>query len=478
MSSLRRPTNLILFTWHDAGDWFGCQGQPAARTPHVDRLAAEGVRFAHCYSACAICSPSRAAIMTGRYCQATGVMGLTNTVFHNRIAPGVPHLGARLRAAGYHTALFGVQHECAPEHVNEVIQPNETIATDPWARGDLLAAHVRDWLGARPRDGGPFFAQIGTFDAHLGRFYTGRPPRADEPYPPYNDTRPDLPVPPYLRGSDLDRATLATLHGQLTRGDLVMGAVLDGLAAAGLEEETLVVMAVDHGVGLDRAKAHCYDSGTHVAWIVRRPGHLPAGRVVEALTGHVDILPTLWELLDLPPLAGLDGRSFAAHARGDATEELNPCVYSHMVEASRGVRTPRWKFIRNFLPGAPVGEPGDCTFRHALGAPRPPAPPTQIPDARQPLTELYDLASDPVEMRNLAGDSAHRAIAAQLDATLWDFLRAQDDFVIHQPLRTAWQVATRAEFLAHCQSRSRPAPPVPGPRQNPVDAASAAGRLP
>lgn len=77
-----------------------------------------------------------------------------------------------------------MQHECAHEHVADVIRPDEHIATDPWPNGDLLKTYVKDWIRGRAAKPGPFYAQIGTFDAHLGRFFTNRPPRPDEHYPP------------------------------------------------------------------------------------------------------------------------------------------------------------------------------------------------------------------------------------------------------------------------------------------------------
>lgn len=479
MSAPRLP-NIVFFTWHDAGDWFGCYGHQTVQTPHVDRLAAEGVRLTQMHSACAICSPSRAAMMTGRFCQENGVMGLTNTVFSNRIHPHIPHLGARLKELGYHRALFGVQHECAHDHVAEVIQPDEQFATDPWPRGDLLAPYVRDWLAGRRREEGPFYAQIGTIDAHLGRCFTNRPPDPGEAYTPLTDTSRGLAEPPYLSGSEADRTCVATLQGQLRRGDLVMGAVLEGLAAAGLEEETLVIMQVDHGVGLDRAKTTCYDPGTKVASIFRWPGKLPAGSAVKNLATHVDVLPTLWELLGQEPIAGLDGHSFAGHLRGERTGEFRQAVFSHMVENTRSIRTQTHKLIRHFAPSRHSnGRKGDCAHLHQ-GFPTPMGDreigPHTIPSAEWPSVEMFDLQEDPLELNNLAQNPTHAEQTRELDAQLWEFLLKHRDFLVTAPVRTPWDASIRAEMTAHCECAGRPLPYPAGPSGNPIDAASQEGK--
>jgi arylsulfatase A-like enzyme len=299
--------NVIFFTWHDAGDWFGCYGYDTVDTPNVDRLAAGGVRFTNNFSACAICSPSRAAMVTGKFCQENGVMGLTTQAWSNRIHPQVPHLSTRMKGLGYKTALLGVQHEAAHEHVDEIIRPDEKVATDPWPNGDLLQQYVRKWILEQKDGERPFFAQIGTYDAHLGRFFANQPARPDEPYPPVQDTSKGLFMPPYLVGSEADVACVATQQGLLQRGDRVMGAVLDALDEAGLAENTLVIMNVDHGVGLDRAKTSCYDAGTKTAWIFRQTGVIPAGKTVDILTTHVDVTPTVLDLLGQSPLPGMDG---------------------------------------------------------------------------------------------------------------------------------------------------------------------------
>ncbi len=474
----KRP-NIVFFTWHDAGDWFGCYGYDTVSTPHIDRLAREGVCFAHNFSACAICSPSRAAIMTGRFCQNNGVMTLTNTPFMNRIHPHTPHMARRFKQMGYRTALFGVQHEACHEHAAEIMGYDEQIATDPWPNADLAAHYMGPWLHERAADDGPFFVQVGTIDAHLNRCYTNRPV-TDEPYPPVQDTEKGLFIPPYLEYNEAGCATVATLQGQLRRGDRLMGAILVALDQAGLTENTLVVMCVDHGVGLTRAKTTCYDPGLKTAWIMRKPGLLPVGHVVDAVATHVDVMPTLWDLLELEQPKDMDGCSLAAHARGEAQHEVHEQVFGHMVENARSLRTRTHKLIRNFRPTSQGLYKGDCAKQHqgyVQEQPRPEPDAETTPCTTFPSLELYDLAQDPHETRNLAMEPDMQPLLKRLNADLWNFLLDNNDFIVHDPVRTRWQAATRHDLEEHGRKTDRKPAGAEGPLGNLIDEASSRGTV-
>ncbi|MFO8007436.1 MAG: sulfatase-like hydrolase/transferase, partial [Candidatus Brocadiia bacterium] len=240
--------NVILITWHDAGDWFGCYGNQHVHTPNADRLAREGCLFENCFSACSICSPSRAAMLTGRHCQDNGVMFLANGPGDNRLHPRERHLARILGEAGYRTALFGVQHECGHEHVDEILRVDEKFVTDPWPPAPVVADHLCRWIEQRAGSDGPFYAQAGLFEAHVPFDFHGCEP----------DTEHGVHVPPYMADTELTRETVAGLQGMLRRGDEAIGRVLDTLDDAGLAENTLVAMCVDHGVQLPRAKTTCY----------------------------------------------------------------------------------------------------------------------------------------------------------------------------------------------------------------------------
>lgn len=474
---MSRP-NVILYNWHDAGAWFGCYDNKEVNTPHVDRLAAEGVRFANNRSACAICSPSRAAIATGKFCQNNGVMGLCNNTMQNRIHPHLPHMAARFKQMGYRSALFGIQHECAHEHVAEILRVDEQFATDPWANSDIVKHYLKNWIIERKDNDEPFFAQVGSYDAHLNRFYSGAPARDNEPYPPLQDTTKGLHMPAYLTGSDADKETVATLQGLLQRGDRMVGAVLETLDETGMADNTLIIMNVDHGVGLSRAKGTCYDPGTTTAWIMRWPDKIQAGTVVSQLSTHVDVLPTVWELLGLDPIDNLDGFSFAQHVTDNRQDELHDYVYSHMVENTRSIRNHSWKLIRNFRPQSWANRKGDCASQHKLYEFNHP----DVPDAKKPCrefpsVELYDLENDPDELVNLSFHEQHADKCKTMDAALWNFLLDNNDFLVRDTVNSEWQLATRQDLEAHCLSHNRPCPHGEGTFINKIDAAAAQGQV-
>ncbi|MBD3242281.1 MAG: sulfatase-like hydrolase/transferase [Chitinivibrionales bacterium] len=447
MTVAKHP-NVLLITWHDAGRWFGCYGNDRVHTPNVDRLADAGVRFANMFSACAICSPSRAAIVTGRYCQDNGVMFLTNTVNNNRLHPHERHVARVLKEDhGYRTALFGVQHECAHEHVHEVMRVDEQFDTDPWPTAQTSADRLCTWLTQRRPTDGPFYAQWGLYEAHLGHWLNGEQRACIE-----NET--DVHIPPYLLDTPQAREAAGYLQGMLRYGDRAIGTVLDTLRDTGLDRDTLVVMCVDHGVGLPRAKTTCYDPGIAVGWLMRLPGVTRESHVVEAMATQVDVLPTMFGLLDLPAPDGVQGQSFASHARGNATEERNDKIYSHMVETVRSIRTHHHKLIRNFRPPRWPSVPAPVDF--AACRAKSEQADTDTASADVPHVELYDLHKDPNEFTDVAKDPAYARVRTELDAQLWDFLVAHDDFVLHEPVRTPWQAHTQEQLRNHLDSRARP----------------------
>ncbi len=440
-----RP-NILLITWHDAGRWFGCYGNRHVRTPNVDRLAAAGCRFARNFSTCAICSPSRAAIATGRYCQDNGVMYLTNTVNNNRLRETEQHLCRRMKHEhGYSTALFGVQHECAHEHITEIMDPDERFNMHPWPDADVSAAALCNWLSERDAQR-PFYAQIGFFEAHISRYLMALEERN---YTGTSDDQNGLTQPPYLDDSSGSRRTVAALQGLLHRGDAAIGMILDALDQHGLADDTIVMMCVDHGVGLPRAKTTCYDPGIETAWIIRYPKRIPAGTVVDELSTHVDALPTLFDLADLPVPENVQGVSFAAHAQGHDAGPKRDAVFAHMVENTRSIRTERYKLIRHFR------EPSHNYQIAHVGE--------RITSARHrnyPAThlELFDLDKDPNEINSVVEDPGYREVLADLDTRLWDFLLDHNDFLVHETVNDEWQEATRRHLVAHCRRQDRPWP--------------------
>ncbi len=385
-------------------------------------------------------------------------MFLTNTVDDNRLHITERHIAKRLKEDfSYHTALFGVQHECAHEHLEEVLNCDEKFNTDPWPEASVSADCFEDWVANRKNEEQPFYAQIGFYESHLGSFFDQR----DAPNYPYAfDDEKGFHIPPHLMDSKETQQAVGTLQGYLKRGDEAIGRILAALKENGLEEETLVVMCVDHGVGLPRAKTTCYDPGTSVAWIVKWPGNVKENHTINAMVTQIDVLPTLFGILGWKRPSEFQGQNFSEHLEGKTDDERNEAVFSHMVETIRSVRTKKYKLIRNFREPSPYSQgPLDCAllynpkarerFEFAIEEGRD----LGVFNGPQPHVELYDLEKDPNEFNNVADDPEYKEVRDQLNRELWEFLYEHNDFLVNEPARTEWQKIT----VQDAQETLRPA---------------------
>jgi arylsulfatase A-like enzyme len=208
--------------------------------------------------------------------------------------------------------------------------------------------------------------------------------------------------------------------------DRKMGQVLDALDNAGLAENTLVICTTDHGIAFPRMKCNLHDSGTGVMLILRGPGGFVGGKVVDAMVSHIDIFPTVCDLLQIPPPSWLQGKSMLPLVDGRA-DEINDAIFTEVnyhaaYEPMRSVRTRRWKYIRRYDPRhGPVlpncdDSPGKDLWIDAGW-------PSMVPDDEM----LYDLVFDPNETRNLAADPGHAGTLCELRQRLEAWMRATRD---------------------------------------------------
>jgi arylsulfatase A-like enzyme len=306
-----RP-NVLLISCHDLGQHLGCYGIETVDTPHIDRLAEQGVRFSRSFCVNPGCSPSRASLATGRYPHSHGVMGLTHGLFAWALHEGEVHLQARFEQAGYHTALLGVCHEVRePQKLgfSEYLRP--TREHPEQARAMTLAASAEQFLAGR-RDGAePFYLQLGFFEPHREPGHPTHWPATHRP------ARRQVTVPPYLVDDAGAREELAYFEASVRTVDDAMGRILAALDENGLADDTLVVFTADHGIPFPRAKCSVYNPGLEVPLILRWPnGPWQAGAVLDELISNVDYLPTLCDLLDLPRADNHQGFSYAPLLRG------------------------------------------------------------------------------------------------------------------------------------------------------------------
>lgn len=406
-----RPNVLVIYG-EDCSPDYGCYGCTDVRTPHIDAFAAEGVRFTNAFVTGPVCSASRSAMITGCYQMRIGA-------HHHRSCrdqpldarwPFVPDL---FRAAGY----FTCNSSGPPDY--------DGVGKTDW---NFHVAHAFDGVDWSERaEGQPFYAQINWPDTHRMRR-----DNADRTLDPASVT-----IPPYEPDHPLTRRDRAIYLAQVQRFDAAVGTILARLDAEGLREQTIVFLVADHGRGMARDKVFLYDGGLRIPCIVRWPGGLAAGEVDARLVSGIDLGPTCLSLCGIDVPETMDGQPFLGHhavAREKVFAGRDRCDGTE--DRMRGVRTDRWKYIRNYFPERPRMQFNaykhcfyptwsllqDLGRRGALeGAAATFAAPARAPE------ELYDLKADPDETVDLASDAAHADVRARLAADLDAWLASMPD---------------------------------------------------
>lgn len=413
---LRRP-NILLITCHDLGRHLGCYGIETVRTPHLDGLAGDGVRFERVYCVAPGCSPSRAALATGRYPHSNGVMGLAHEPFGWDLAPGERHIAELLCASGYESHLFGLQH------VTTRVERLGFTYVHERGLAPVVSAQVASFMHG-PRPAVPLYIEV----------------NLEEPHRPYDqggvepDVSQGVTVPEYLPNNAEAREEMAALQGAIHQADQAVGVILAGLHDSALADTTWVVFTTDHGIAMPRAKCTLYDPGIEVALIIRPPdGNILGERVATEMISNIDLLPTLLAAVDMPVPAQVQGRSFLPLLRGEPYSARDAVyaekTYHSYYDPMRAIRTDRYKLIRNFETAFAVEVPGDVqkgsTFRSSV---------ERYSGEVHPGIELYDLAADPPEEHNMAEDAGLIELRRELHEQLLGWMRETEDPLLLGPV--------------------------------------------
>jgi arylsulfatase A-like enzyme len=437
-----RP-NILWMIAEDLSPDLGCYGNRAVETPNLDRLAREGMRFTNAFVTGPVCSASRSAIATGMY-QTT--IGAHNHRSHRddgyRLPEGIEPFTRYLQRAGYHTS--NVIH--AAPGVRGTGKTDFNFVTEDIFEG-------KDW--AERRKGQPFYAQVNFSETH-------RPFRRC-PERPVDPAR--VEVPPCYPDHPWVRKDWAMYLETLQNLDAKVGQVLARLEQEGLAEDTIVFFFSDHGRPMPRDKQFLYDGGIGIPLLIRipekfRPAGYKPGGVSDALVSAIDITATTLRLAGVEPPAHMEGRAFfgpgvqprefiiAARDRCDETADRIRCV-----------RTRRFKYIRNFFPDRPYTQQNvykDVNYvtlavmRQLQGEGKLTGPPAAFLAPRRPAEELYDLAADPHETRNLADDPKHRRTLDRMRAILDRWIRETGDQGQHPEDRVMPWDRDRSEVDGWC----------------------------
>lgn len=416
--------NVLMITCHDIGRHLGCYGVETVNTKNLDRLAADGIRFANYFATDCVCSPSRGSIMTGRYPQSNGLMGLTHEPWGWSFKDGERHLAAILKDAGYETTLAGLQHVTSGDPAS--LGYENVLSRDRVAEETVEAA--REFLKKSQKGGSPFFLKVGFFEVH-------------RPFTVGTDEEKGVFIPLYLKDTPANREDLARFQGTIKFFDACVGRILDELRKSPCADETLVVFTADHGIPYPGAKWCLYEPGIETPLIMHYPGtKLAGGRVYDQLMSNVDFLPTLLDILGVDIPDNVQGHSFKRVIEGTMAESPRNEIFaqrtSHALRdnTSRAVRTRRYKLIRYFEPGRSIEFPIDTVpQRVAEHTERP----RRKPGAR-PVVQLFDLKTDPHERNDLAQSPEHAKIVRDLSDRLWRWMEEVGDPILKGPLVTPY----------------------------------------
>ncbi|MEX2114912.1 MAG: sulfatase-like hydrolase/transferase [Pirellulales bacterium] len=396
-----RP-NILWLTSEDHGPHLGCYGDAYAATPNVDRLAARGMIYLHCWSNAPVCAPARTTLISGLYGPSAGSEHMRSMVAFPAGKQMFPQL---LRTAGY----FCTNN--AKEDYN---------LQEPGPLWDVSGRRAH-WQGRAA--GQPFFAVFNSNKSHESQI-------RKRPHQQVHDPA-KVRVPAYHPDTPEVRQDWAQYYDCVSAADADAGGWLDQLSADGLADDTIVFYFADHGSGMPRSKRWPYNSGLHVPLVVYipekfrdlRPADYTPGGKSDRLVSFVDFAPAVLSLAGIVPPEWLEGHAFLGKYAAP------PQTFAHgfrgrmdeRIDLVRSVTDGRFVYIRNYLPHRIYGQHLDYMFQ---------TPTTQVwhklhesgqlnaaQDAfwnSKPPEELYDLTSDPDEVNNLAGATEHAATLARL----------------------------------------------------------------
>jgi len=408
----------------------GCYGAEHVHTPHLDGLAADGVRYTNVFSTSPVCAPSRSAFMTGMYQTSTDTHPMRSHRDDDfRLPPGVRPLTHRLQEAGYFTA--NVTHAGDREVGTGKLDLNFVN------EGPIYQS--ADWSALRANQ--PFFAQINTPEAEYDIYDRKSAEKArvewvGEAWHPRVATPENVDPPPYYPDHPITRQEWARYLNSVSGVDVRVGWILEQLERDGLADDTVVIFFADNGRLEARGIHWCWDSGLRVPLIVRWPKNHPAppqyrpGTVNRQVISLLDLTATTLAIAGVERPPGMQSRIFL----GERADRPRTYAFSardridETVVRLRSVRDRRYHYIRNFTPGA-----GFATLNRYKEKCFPVKPLMRRLHAEGKLTGaaaelmkpfpeemLYDTRTDPHEIRNLADsdDPAHRAALIRLRAAL------------------------------------------------------------
>jgi N-sulfoglucosamine sulfohydrolase len=432
--------NVLLLIADDLGNDCGCYGNDRIKTPNIDALAHNGVRFTHGFAAVSSCSPSRACLYTGLHTHSSGQYGLQHGEHHFQTFDNVKSLPRLLNDAGWSTGIIGKIH-VGPQTVYPWgVQITKDLGGNRSVK--VMADKAKQFF----QDAGdkPFFLVMGYSDPHRSAHGFGN----EVSYPGVTETHydpKDVLLPYFISDQEDARKDVADYYQSASRMDEGVGMVLDALRQTKKDDSTLIIFLSDNGVPWPGAKTTLYDAGLRLPLIVSSPEQRKHGLVNHAMVSWADVAPTILDWAGVQPpaaQAAMMGRSFLTILEEEDPKGWDVVYASHqchevtMYYPMRMIRTRTHQYILNLaheleypcaqdlydsLTWQGILKRGDKRIgERSLDA-----------YLHRPREELYDLEKDPHELHNVADDPKYAEVLADLRGRLKEWqVRTKDPWVI------------------------------------------------
>ena len=434
-----KPNFVVIIADDMSWDDCGAYGHPTIRTPNIDQLAKDGMKFDLAFLTISSCSPSRASIITGRYPHRTDADEL-----HWPLPGEQTTFTEVLMKAGYWCGAAGKWHlgDAVEDRFDKIMAADtsgfqlptgKAAATGKFVestQGDVRSG-CTDWvplLKARDKKK-PFCVWLAALDPH-------RPYGEELNTKQYSVS--DIRLPPYHPAHEDVHADYLQYYAEITRLDRFVGDVMEELESQGVAKNTFVVFLSDNGRPFPRDKTTIYDSGIRTPFIVRFPSMVKAGSMCRSLVSSIDIGPTILDLAGVEIPKTMDGRSFRTQLR-DPMASGQKYIFAEknwhdFEDHARAVRDMRFKYIRNYYDDLPNTPPADAVrsptyvvMNSMYKAGKLPPQQRTCFDAPRPKEELYDAVNDPHELNNLAGDANYTGHLKRLRDALADWEQKTGD---------------------------------------------------
>lgn len=420
---VKRP-NILWISTEDMSPHLGCYGDKVARTPNIDRLAAQGIRYTGVFTTAAISAPCRAGIITGMYQTSIGCMHMRTTSYRRATENPVnftavpPHyvktFTEYLRVAGYY---------CTNNNKTDYQFAADPVPASIWDECSRTA-HYKN----RPDKNQPFFAVFNWTGTHESQNWDISKVKTDPK---------SVKLPPYWPDTEIVRRNYAKMYDNIAVLDSVVGALIEELDKEGELDNTIIFFWGDHGDGLPRGKRWLYDSGLNIPLIIKFPGNRDAGKTEKRLISSIDFGPTVLSLAGVPVPAHMQGIPFLGDQAADPREAVFAARdrVDESYDMIRSVRTDRYLYVRNYYPN----EPFPIWIAYLSNMPifqemlrldaegKLTGPQKSWFSYQRPPEELYDVVADPFQLNNIAADTKYKEVIKNMRELHEEWTRETND---------------------------------------------------